>query len=214
MRPLILLIVGLLVQGCTPGQHSIIDTFNAALSGNPDVTVTDQQIQALPYSTMYLRLDNGPRIFVVLGYIEQGNSKWLSQNNAMLVTHNGRLLRTLKLHDNLLDVSNQQQDPLRQAQNLSEGSSWSRDIRWREGDSYRSAHLTSHFTLKGTEKLTIAGTALSCQIWQEEVTAKELNRHWRNTFWIDTATGQVRQSQQMLGAGVFPVEMTILKPAP
>ncbi|WP_162864465.1 YjbF family lipoprotein, partial [Escherichia coli] len=33
-------------------------------------------------------------------------------------------------------------------------------------------------------------------------------------FWIDSATGQVRQSEQMLGAGVFPVTMTMLKPAP
>ncbi|MGQ7114647.1 hypothetical protein ACUOFC_53935, partial [Escherichia sp. TWPC-MK] len=27
-------------------------------------------------------------------------------------------------------------------------------------------------------------------------------------------SGQVRQSRQMLGAGVIPVEMTFLKPAP
>ena len=58
---------------------------------NQDITVADQQIQALPYSTMYLRLNEGQRIFVVLGYIEQEQSKWLSQDNAMLVTHNGRL---------------------------------------------------------------------------------------------------------------------------
>ncbi|MBF4213126.1 YjbF family lipoprotein, partial [Pseudomonas donghuensis] len=79
------------MQGCTPSQQSIIETFNASLDGRQDVTVTDGQIQVLPYSTMYLRLDNGPRILVVLGYIEQGNSKWLSQDNAMIVTHNGRL---------------------------------------------------------------------------------------------------------------------------
>ena len=46
-------------------------TLSASLFDNQDITVADQQIQALPYSTMYLRLNEGQRIFVVLGYIEQ-----------------------------------------------------------------------------------------------------------------------------------------------
>lgn len=57
MRLFILLIMTLLIQGCTPSQQSIIETFNASLDGRQDVTVTDGQIQVLPYSTMYLRLD-------------------------------------------------------------------------------------------------------------------------------------------------------------
>lgn len=214
MRLSILLIMILPIQGCTPSQQSIIETFNASLAGRQDVTLTDGQIQALPYSTMYLRLDNGPRILVVLGYIEQGNSKWLSQDNAMIVTHNGRLIHTLKLPYNLLEVSSLEHDPLRHAQQLHDGSRWSRDVRWQEEGRYRSARLTSRFSLSGTENLTIAGDTLHCQVWQETVQADGLGRRWQNTFWIDSATGQVRQSEQMLGAGVFPVAMTMLKPAP
>lgn len=214
MRLFILLIMILPIQGCTPSQQSIIETFNASLAGRQDVTLTDGQIQALPFSSMYLRLDNGPRILVVLGYIEQGNSKWLSQDNAMIVTHNGRLIHTLKLPYNLLEVSSLEHDPLRHAQQLHDGSRWSRDVRWQEEGRYRSARLTSRFSLSGTENLTIAGDTLHCQVWQETVQADGLGRRWQNTFWIDSATGQVRQSEQMLGAGVFPVAMTILKPAP
>ncbi len=33
----------------------------------------------------------------------------------MLVTHNGRLLKTVKLNNNLLEVTNSGQDPLRNA---------------------------------------------------------------------------------------------------
>ncbi|CDP76401.1 Putative outer membrane lipoprotein [Escherichia coli D6-117.29] len=53
-----------------------------------------------------------------------------------------------------------------------------------------------------------------CNVWQEEVTSTRPEKQWQNTFWVDSATGQVRQSRQMLGAGVIPVEMTFLKPAP
>lgn len=115
MRPLILSIFALFLAGCTHSQQSMVDTFRASLFDNQDITVADQQIQALPYSTMYLRLNEGQRIFVVLGYIEQEQSKWLSQDNAMLVTHNGRLLKTVKLNNNLLEVTNSGQDPLRNA---------------------------------------------------------------------------------------------------
>ncbi len=69
---------------------------------------------------------------MVLGYIEQGNSKWLSQDDAMIVTHNGRLIHTLKLPYNLLEVTNLEHDPLRHTPQLRDGSQWSRDVRWQE----------------------------------------------------------------------------------
>ena len=190
MRPLILSIFALFLAGCTHSQQSMVDTFRASLFDNQDITVADQ---ALPYSTMYLRLNEGQRIFVVLGYIEQEQSKWLSQDNAMLVTHNGRLLKTVKLNNNLLEVTNSGQDPLRNALAIKDGSRWTRDILWSEDNHFRSA---------------------LCNVWQEEVTSTRPEKQWQNTFWVDSATGQVRQSRQMLGAGVIPVEMTFLKPAP
>lgn len=59
MRPLILSIFALFLAGCTHSQQSMVDTFRASLFDNQDITVADQQIQALPYSTMYLRLNEG-----------------------------------------------------------------------------------------------------------------------------------------------------------
>ncbi len=52
MRPLILSIFALFLAGCTHSQQSMVDTFRASLFDNQDITVADQQIQALPYSTM------------------------------------------------------------------------------------------------------------------------------------------------------------------
>ncbi|MBW9878681.1 YjbF family lipoprotein, partial [Escherichia coli] len=150
---------------------------------------------------MYLRLNEGQRIFVVLGYIEQEQSKWLSQDNAMLVTHNGRLLKTVKFNNNLLEVTNSGQDPLRNALAIKDGSRWTRDILWSEDNHFRSATLSSTFSFAGLETLHIAGRDVLCNVWQEEVTSTRPEKQWQNTFWVDSATGQVRQSRQMLGAG-------------
>ncbi|MDM8880300.1 YjbF family lipoprotein, partial [Escherichia coli] len=83
-----------------------------------------------------------------------------------------------------------------------------------EDNHFRSATLSSTFSFAGLETLNIAGRNVLCNVWQEEVTSTRPEKQWQNTFWVDSATGQVRQSRQMLGAGVIPVEMTFLKPAP
>ncbi|WP_253030606.1 YjbF family lipoprotein, partial [Escherichia coli] len=93
-------------------------------------------------------------------------------------------------------------------------SRWTRDILWSEDNHFRSATLSSTFSFAGLETLNIAGRNVLCNVWQEEVTSTRPEKQWQNTFWVDSATGQVRQSRQMLGAGVIPVEMTFLKPAP
>ncbi len=69
MRPLILSIFALFLAGCTHSQQSMVDTFRASLFDNQDITVADQQIQALPYSTMYFSLMKGNNCCWVLGYI-------------------------------------------------------------------------------------------------------------------------------------------------
>uniref|UniRef100_UPI0021A88403 YjbF family lipoprotein n=1 Tax=Escherichia coli TaxID=562 RepID=UPI0021A88403 len=91
--------------------------------------------------------------------------------------------------------------------------SWQHHL-WSEDNHFRSATLSSTFSFAGLETLNIAGRDVLCNVWQEEVTSTLPEKQWQNTFWVDSATGQVRQSRQMLGAGVIPVEMTFLKPAP
>lgn len=91
MRPLILSIFALFLAGCTHSQQSMVDTFRASLFDNQDITVADQQIRALPYSTMYLRLNEGQRIFCGTGIYRTRTKQMVIPDNAMLVTHNGRL---------------------------------------------------------------------------------------------------------------------------
>ena len=214
MRILIFSLTGLFLQGCTPSQQSMVETFSASLRGAPDVTVADDDIRSLPYSTMYLRLNGGQRIFVVLGYRENGLDKWLTQDRAVIVTRSGRLVKTVGLRSNLLEVTNLDGDPLMNAARLHNGARWQRDVRWSEEGEPRSARLISTFTPAGDAVLTIAGQRVDTQVWRESVRAFVPQREWQNTFWIEKTTGLVRQSQQMIGAGVLPAETMLLKPIP
>lgn len=211
MRYLSLLLLCLLAQGCTQTQKSLGETVKLALLGPDDVQVTAEQVESLPYASMYLRVNDGQRIFVVLGFDESGQQKWITRDRAMIVTQHGRVVKTLGLADNLHETDNLAQDPLVDPLQLTEGASWTRTISWSQAGRFHAATAVSRFSRLPDEVLELAGRRIACRVWQEDVDAD--GKSWRNIFWIDTTTGQLRQSRQALGGDDFSVETTILKPA-
>ncbi|HFP9402804.1 TPA: YjbF family lipoprotein [Raoultella planticola] len=208
---LLCLLCLLCLQACTPSQRSVGETFKQALLGQDDITIPDAKIASLPapYGSIYLRLPQVPRLYVA-GYHQDGLDYWVTSDQVVFVTQNGRLVKSLGYRDNLLSTSNLQQDPLRRGKDLQDGASWTRVVRWTEQGNPLSSVLTSRFSRQGNETLTLAGKKVACQVWQEEVSLQATGASWQNTFWVDASTGQVRQSQQTLGA-VLPVEITLLK---
>ncbi|QKJ88940.1 YjbF family lipoprotein [Paramixta manurensis] len=213
MRHIPLLLLCLLLQACSPSQLGLGESIKLAVMGTDDVTLTNEQIQSLPYASMYLRIDNGQRIFVVLGYDENDQQKWVTRDKVMLVTQRGRLVKTLGLKDNLLQVNNLSQDPLADALHIQDGARWTRTLSWTENGQLRSGTAVSTFTRDKDAVLELAGTKVACRVYHEEVNIDATGTSWENTFWVDALTGQVRQSRQMLGADTLPLDITILKPA-
>ncbi|WP_345829939.1 YjbF family lipoprotein [Erwinia sp. HDF1-3R] len=213
MRYIPLLFLCLFLQACTQTQKGLGETVKLALLGPDDVQVSDEQVESLPYASMYLRVDGGQRIFVVLGFDENGQQKWITRDRSMVVTQHGRVVKTLGLRDNLTEVTNLQQDPLADPLHLTEGASWTRLISWTESGKFRAGTAVSHFSRLNDRILDIAGRRVACRVWQEKVSIAADGSAWTNTFWIDTTTGQVRQTQQKPTGDDFLVETTILKPA-
>ncbi|MGK2895879.1 YjbF family lipoprotein [Klebsiella michiganensis] len=211
MRYLLFLLSLCCLQACTPSWRSVGETFKQTLSGQDDAVISGTQLNRLPapLGGIYLRLQQVPRLFVA-GYHQDGQDYWVTRDQVVFVTRNGRLVKTVGYRDNLLSVSDQQQDPLSRAKMLHEGAVWTRTVRWTENGNPLSSVVTSHFHQQGTALLNLAGTLSTCQVWVEEVSQQAADRHWQNVFWIDAISGQVRQSRQYLGPGL-PVEITLLK---
>lgn len=213
MRQLSLLLACLLLQACTQTQKGLEQTVMLAVNGPDDVTVTDEQVASLPYASLYARVNNGPRIFVVLGYDENGQQKWITQDKAMLVLQHGRLVKTLGLSSNLDEVSNLAADPLVAPLQIENGARWTRTVQWREQGHVRAATQRSTFQRGSDEVLHIAGEPVPCRVWHETVEIDSSGAEWQNTFWIDNRNGTVLQAHQQLAADAFPIATTLLKPA-
>ncbi|HIF9514532.1 TPA: YjbF family lipoprotein [Photobacterium damselae] len=222
----------LLLAGCSQRASDVNDTVKLALFGTPDVVKTAQEVRALPYASTYARIGDYNQIFMVLALAEhkylQTNTntntntnthdnplqlKWMSSDNGMLVTENGRIVKTFGLQDgNLLASNSTAPDPL--WLNLTKKNTpteWQRTISWQPG--YHVGYqLTSKFTNLGSEIIDINGQPTNSVKFDESVTVKELNQTYHNTFWLNPTSGQVIKSIQYPAPGLPEIEMTLLKP--
>ncbi|BBR60997.1 MULTISPECIES: YjbF family lipoprotein [unclassified Klebsiella] len=210
MKRLVIPLICLLLQACSPSTKGLGKSLWQSVSGESGVQLTDDEIQTMPYASQYMQLNGGPQIFVVLAYSEEGQQKWLTQDRAMLVTQHGRLVKTKLAGDNLLTMNNLDNDPLARANQITDGARWTRTMGWTEHQQVRYATATSTFHWDGNDTLTLSGQDTAVRVLEEEVTTSEAS--WRNRYWVDSE-GQIRQSEQYLGAGTFPVKTMLIKAA-
>ena len=143
-RPALILIC-LLLQACSATTKELGNSLWDSLFGPPGVQLTDDDIQNMPYASQYMQLNGGPQLFVVLAFAEDGQQKWVTQDQATLVTQHGRLVKTLLGGDNLIEVNNLAADPLIKPAQIVDGASWTRTMGWTEYQQVRYATARSVF---------------------------------------------------------------------
>lgn len=210
MKRTLIITLCLLLQACSATTKGIGQSLWNSMFGKPGVQLTDDDIQNMPYASQYMQLNGGPQLFVVLAFSEQGQQKWMTEDRAMLVTQHGRLVKTLQLQDNLLEVTNLSSDPLAAPDRIVDGTGWTRTMGWTEHRQVRYAVARSTFRWDGTDTVTLAGDSTAVRVLDETVSTDEAR--WHNRYWVD-ADGQIRQSEQYLGAGFFPVKTFLIKAA-
>ncbi|WP_414165188.1 YjbF family lipoprotein [Superficieibacter sp. BNK-5] len=208
-RPALIMIC-LLLQACSSTTKGLGDSLWNSLFGTPGVHLTDDDIQNMPYASQYVQLNNGPQLFVVLAFAENGQQKWVTQDQATLVTQHGRIVKTLLGGDNLLEMNNLAADPLAKPNQIVDGASWTRTMGWTEYQQVRYATARSVFHWQGTDSVVVGGESTSVRVLDEEVETDQAR--WHNQYWVDSE-GQIRQSVQYLGADFFPVKTTLIKAA-
>lgn len=134
-RPAFILIC-LLLQACSATTKELGNSLWDSLFGTPGVQLTDDDIQNMPYASQYMQLNGGPQLFVVLAFAEDGQQKWVTQDQATLVTQHGRLVKTLLGGDNLIEVNNLAADPLIKPAQIIDGATWMRTMGWTEYHRY------------------------------------------------------------------------------
>ena len=209
----------LLLSSCSQKIKNINQTISFAFLGTTDIDKSSNYINELPYASIYARIGDNSQLFMVLAFAEKNHitnllqMKWVSNDRGMLITENGRLVKTINLpNGNLLNIHSDEPDPLSLGLHLNQTpKNWSRKIDWLPG--YHIGYqLDSTFKFDNSQKIKVNGTLISTLMFIETVTVKEIHYQYKNTFWINPHSGKVIKSQQYIAPSLPLIEITILKP--
>ena len=234
---LYLVLVSAALTGCSQKFNDVNDTIKVALFGEADISLNQNDIEKLPYASIYAKVGDGPQAFMVLALAEPKTSlgkhqspsqqasaqqtslqhttqlKWMSSDNGMLVTENGRLVKTLNLpQGNLIETISSQPDPLVLGLHLpSTPTIWQRKIDWQPG--YHLGYtLQSKFTRQKDAVVIVNEKPIEALYFTETVTVSSLSTEYQNDFWLHPQTGKVLKSRQKIAPNLPYVEITLLKP--
>lgn len=211
IKPAAIILLASLLSACSGTYSSYVDTVKLFLTPTSDATLTYGQL-ASSHDFLYVRNGDSARAALGLRFIEQGQLKWVSADNVMLVTEQGRITRTLGLTNDLIFSSNKQNDPLKIA-NMA-GSHWLRATDWQSGE--YGLVIESRFSEVYNDELTFFTTKIPVKKIVETLSMRDKPANWRfdgewqNTFWLDSQTGVVLKSVQQLAPGIAPLELVYI----
>ncbi|MEZ9462360.1 YjbF family lipoprotein [Vibrio splendidus] len=228
LKPLIVSL-GLFLAGCSQQFQDVNSTFDAAFLGSSDVELSKEYIQTLPYSSIYVEVNDQGKIFMVLAYVGENPQtgaeqlKWMSFDRAMIVTENGRVVQTLLLpYENLSGLAFQPLNTFSSANSSSPDSSSAFDVSANPGaqkwqavydwqPNYRfgyKANITR--TYAGNETVETPLASIDTKKFQEKINFPMLEQDITNEYWVDSK-GKVVKTIQYLGPDMTRLELTVLK---
>lgn len=181
----------------------------AASFGN--IRVTRDQAAAIPYASLGYSLDGGNQGILVLATDTNGELLWTSPSHVVIVTRDGRIVRTLGLPRDLSGLTTPGGPPPPPSAAARQPFVSTRQEDFPELGFY-GVILSCRAHLVGRQRITVLGQAINTNRVDE--TCQSRNPEWRFTdnFWADTDNGMVWRSRQHIHPKGGTVEIEIFRP--
>lgn len=207
---LVSLLFCLFILGCSQRFQDTNATLKEAFIGFDDLELTADEVAELPYASMYARINNGQQIFMVLAYAEtnpkNGNTqlKWLSSDKAMIVTENGRIVKTLRLPGgDLVAINELNEAPTKEAKQYSVSYDWQPNYQYGQPATVKSKSLAS-------ETITSLLWQKNTSRIEEFITFTNTQQSMTNLYWLDDKNKVVKSAQWLIPDQLL-VELEFLK---
>jgi hypothetical protein len=176
-----------------------------------DGAVTREQAASIAYASMGWRLNGSGEHLIVLATDTGGEQLWTSAEHIVLVTRNGRIVRTVGLPKDLaattMDTSRIQspvaalQGPLQttRQQDFPDMNHYGVTIRCRA-------------LARGRETITILGSAVATTRVDENCAAQGLDWRFTDTFWVDPQSGLSWKTIQHIHPGGEVIQTQVFRP--
>lgn len=203
--------------GCASDSLSLLGAslpkFGAAARGN-GYPLTDEQIKAIPYASMGVRIGKSAGVVTILASIDGERLHWASADRVVLITERGRLVKTVGLPRDLLTTRLTEFDPLARVVrgDAANEAGVSRIVDLRPKDDF-SVPVESRCTVQGEETLMLLGQPRNVVRIRERVVVRKWRWSTDNLYWCDPASGRIWKSRQQFCPEVPAITMEVLRPA-
>jgi len=186
------------LAGCSSTFRTYTQTLELAFNSDEGVSLTNAELSARDRDVLYAKVGSLPNALLVLAFIEHGQHKWLSADDAMLVLEDGRLVKTTGFKNNLLYMSDRSSDPLKQKMTkIQAGLSWQSITDWSE---HSESGSKTEYEVLHTEisELELLGHNFQTKLVTEQVKFPD-GQTSVNQFWFELKTGWLLKSRQNIG---------------
>jgi hypothetical protein len=210
-------LTSLLAAGCSSGgtgdYAQYLKVMRAGLdSALGDGGITRNQAAAIPYASMGIRINGGNEAIIVLATQTDNDLLWTSAAHIVLVTRDGRIVRTVGLPAEMSNMAPQTGRALPAPGQALQGPYMDRRFGdFRDVGAYN-IQIICRGMKKGPQAVTILGKRISTVLVEESCTSSQLRWSYRNSFWVDPESGFVWRSSQHIHPGGTVIETQIFRP--
>ncbi|MEP0071157.1 MAG: YjbF family lipoprotein [Marinomonas sp.] len=205
------------MSGCSSNFQTAIESAKLAIDQSKGVDITKEYIQATPYSSAVVMVNNASPILMILAFAEKNSYNnnyrltWVSSDKGAIVTENGRIIHTSGLNSANLESLHSIENDLPW---IGKEEQWSAVYDWSPGYRYNfSATVKAKYL--GKETITTDIWESKADYWSEAVYFDGLNYRLTNKFWVvpndHTSKPRVVKSIQYVGPNMDKIEMLIMK---
>jgi hypothetical protein len=216
----LLVLAAALLTGCSSQGESNFQRLGTLAKGSfitpeekpPARELTRAELDQIPYATIALSFDDGPRTFLVPLADNGGYLTYMDQNRRGLVMKGGAVTASNAPREDLRAERHHRDDPLARQLPLAEcPATLSRDypFRKRDGVTY-SVTLACVFERLARETIEIV--ELSFEVVRISEVCTNAARQVVNTYWVEEDTGFIWKSRQWLGPNLDPATVEIIRP--
>jgi len=216
---LFLIAISFALGGCSVRLQNYAEITSALFSSPEDVTLSQQEIEEFPYAGSYIQVTERPRAFMALAFDDKGVLKWRTGGDEIIHTKHGRIIATNNMSGAIALTSQLDNDPLaciriaiiNKTTTAHCPQKWERDV-WvttatPEHINDRLYHYQSTFSQKEAEQVTLATGATF-----KAIKIEETNEVFTNTFFIDTDSGRIVKSHQLIAPPNVYADIEEVKP--
>lgn len=176
-----------------------------------NVRVTRDQAASIPYASMGYSLDDGNQMLLVLATDSGGELLWTGPSHVVIVTRNGRIVRTVGLGHDLAGLTTRNGAAPPPGAAVKGPFTITRLEDFPELGIY-GAQVSCRTRLVGQQKIDVLGQPVTTNRVEEACHSRRPDWSFVDTYWVDPDNGLVWRSRQHIHPKGGEIETELFRP--